>query len=131
MKMLFDSLKKELLQARIAKNQFKIDLISYLIGECSRNEKSPSDDVVIKKLKAYKTSVAQMSDDKTKQEVEYIDSFLPVKQEMSEDELRQICLTLKDNGQNTIKDVMVYFKQNHSGQYDGNVLRQVFQNLEK
>lgn len=127
--MLFDQLKNELLQARKNKDQFKIDLISYLIGECARLEKQPSDDVVVKKLKTYKTSVAQMTDEKTLKEVAFIDNFLPVVQEMSDEQIKSICEQLKANGTVAIKDVMVHFKHNYAGQYDGNKLRIIFQGI--
>ncbi len=127
--MLFDQLKNELLQARKNKDQFKIDLVSYLIGECARLEKQPSDDVVVKKLKTYKTSVAQMIDEKTLKEVAFIDNFLPVVQEMSDEQIKSICEHLKANGTVAIKDVMVFFKQNHAGLYDGNKLRVIFQSI--
>ena len=127
--MLFDQLKNELLQARKNKDQLKIDLISYLIGECSRNDKQPSDEIVTKKLKAYKTSVAQMTDEKTLGEIAYIDDFLPIVVELSDEELKDICVKLKDQGIVTVKDVMVHFKQNYAGQYDGNKLRIICQGI--
>jgi len=127
--MLFEKLKNILLQARKDKDQPTIDFVSYLIGECSRNEKQPSDEAIIKKLKTYKTSVAQMSDEKTKIEVSFIDNFLPDVQEMSDEQITDICAGLKATGVTAIKDVMIHFKQNYAGLYDGNKLRIIFQNM--
>ena len=70
-----------------------------------------------------------MTDEKTLEEVAYIDGFLPVVVELSDEELKDICVKLKDQGIVTIKDVMVHFKHNYAGQYDGNKLRIIFQGI--
>ena len=43
--------------ARIARNGVLSDLWGYLIGECTRNEKEPSDEVVLRVLEKFVNSL--------------------------------------------------------------------------
>ena len=73
--------------ARVARNGVLSDLWGYLIGECTRNEEEPSDEVVLRVLEKFVNSMPVV-DEKSKQEVEAVRGLLPEK--LGEDAIRVI-----------------------------------------
>ena len=55
-----------------------VDLWGYLIGECTRNEKEPSDEVVLRVLEKFVNSMPVV-DEKSKLEVDAVRVLLPEK----------------------------------------------------
>ena len=113
--------------ARVARNGVLSDLWGYLIGECTRNEKEPSDEVVLRVLEKFVNSMPVV-DEKSRLEVEAVRGLLPVK--LGEDAIRVIVKEFLLNrvnsmGNVTIGMVMGYFKENYAGQYDGGLLSRV------
>ena len=110
--------------ARIARNGVLSDLWGYLIGECTRNDKDPSDEVVMRVLEKFVNSMPVV-DDKSKLEVEAVRVLLPEK--LGEDAIRVIVkdFLLNADGNVTIGLVMSHFKERYAGQYDGGVLSRV------
>lgn len=110
--------------ARVARNGVLSDLWGYLIGECTRNEKEPSDEVVLRVLEKFVNSMPVV-DEKSRLEVEAVRGLLPVK--LGEDAIRVIVKEFLSNteGNVTIGMVMGYFKENYAGQYDGGLLSRV------
>ena len=107
--------------ARVARNGVLSDLWGYLIGECTRNEKEPSDEVVLRVLEKFVNSMPVV-DEKSKMEVEAVRGLLPEK--LDEGAIRVIVkeFLLNAVGNVTIGLVMGHFKEKYAGQYDGGVL---------
>ena len=104
--------------ARIARNGVLSDLWGYLIGECTRNDKDPSDEVVMRVLEKFVNSMPVVDDkSKSKLEVEAVRVLLPEK--LGEDAIRVIVkdFLLNADGNVTIGLVMSHFKERYAGQY--------------
>ena len=103
-------------------------LLGVLLGEIDRlpipRTQSPSKDqiyAIIKKL--YEGAELLASKDwseEAKIEYAYLKDF--IKQQLSEEEIRKI---ISESGLNQIGPIMAYFKNYHSGQYDGKLVSQI------
>lgn len=103
-------------------------LLGVLLGEIDRlpipRTQSPSKDqiyTILKKL--YEGAELLASKDwseEAKIEYAYLKDF--IKQQLSEEEIRKI---ISESGLNQIGPIMAYFKNYHSGQYDGKLVSQI------
>ena len=103
-------------------------LLGVLLGEIDRlpipRTQSPSKDqiyAIVKKL--YEGAELLASKDwseEAKIEYAYLKDY--IKQQLSEEEIRQI---ISKSGLNQIGAIMTYFKNYHSGQYDGKLVSQI------
>ena len=109
-------------------NPIIYSLLGVLLGEIDRlpipRTQSPSKDqiyAIVKKL--YEGAELLASKDwseEAKIEYAYLKDY--IKQQLSEEEIRQI---ISKSGLNQIGAIMTYFKNYHSGQYDGKLVSQI------
>ena len=101
-------------------------LLGVVLGELDRlpipRTQSPSKEQiygVIKKLHEAAKEMREMNPE-ADQEYMYLKDY--IKQQLSEEEIRQI---ISKSGLTQIGPIMTYFKNYHSGQYDGKLVSQI------
>ena len=135
---MFEELKKNLLSSRKNGHTIKKNLLSTLIGECSKDNKSPSDEQVITTIKSFLKKNKQLQEDCKKVdnmnclttaliEEEILVSFMP--KQLDEQEIRDIIATRIDNGDNNLGVIMKFFKTHYEGLYDGAIVSRITKEL--
>ena len=137
---LYETLKQDRIQAMKNRQTLERDLLSTLVGqielESSKNIKyvPKSDEHVIAVLKKFiddcKFNI-QQNDSKIDiytQELSVLEKYLP--SQLNEDQIQTIIRSTFDNLEAKDKGrVMKFFKDNHSGLYDGKLVSSVFEKL--
>lgn len=133
---ILEKIKKQKLEAQISRHSHKNSFLGLVLGEILklRSAKNPVDlitdshvfPILERMLKDIKTTLGLLppSDSRIENlliEKEILESYLPKK--MSLKEIEEI---LEKNNFQDLKSVMMYFKENYSGKYDGKVLQGVF-----
>ena len=103
-------------------------LLGVLLGELDRlpipRTQSPSKDQIYGVVKKLYESAEYLSErdlsEEAKIEYAYLKDF--IKQQLSEEEIRKI---ISESGLKQIGPIMAYFKNYHSGQYDGKLVSQI------
>lgn len=121
-----DKLKSMLIEARKEKNTDQIGLLSYLIGECTRNNKSPDSAEVSKTLTKFVNTMKVNEDDKSLSEIRFVESLLPKLMSPEETEA-----AVRQSGASDIGKVMRYFKENFAGKYDGKLAKDIAERIIK
>ncbi|MGH2576101.1 MAG: GatB/YqeY domain-containing protein [Ignavibacteria bacterium] len=125
--MLFDDIKKDLMESKKVKDILKSNLLSTLYSDIysiSKSGKELTDEDSYKVIKKFiknvnetlSLEIPENSRSKYLAEKEILESYLP--KQLSREEIDKIVSEQLDSGK-TIKDIMVYFKENYSGHYDG------------
>lgn len=128
--MYFEKLKENLMNARLNKDSKRIELYSYLLGQVTLKNKSPSDDEIFKCIKAYVKSLKNVSTDKKDYlekcdfEISELDNFMP--KQLTDIEIKTILNSFESSD---FKNVTKYFVENHTGQYNPGDLRKVWVEL--
>ena len=107
-------------------NPVVYSLLGVVLGELDRlpipRTQSPSKDQiygVVKKLYEAAKEMREMNPE-ADQEYMYLKDY--IKQQLSEEEIRKI---ISESGLKQIGPIMAYFKNYHSGQYDGKLVSQI------
>jgi hypothetical protein len=119
-----DKLKAMLIEARKEKNTDRISLVSYLIGECTRNNKTPDAADVSKTLTKFVNTMKVNTDSKSLAEIQFVESLLP--KLMSTDELESAVRAMNVNNIGTI---MRQLKENFAGKYDGKLAKEIAERI--
>lgn len=111
MKMLYDKINKNLTQARKARDQFSVTLLSTVKGELGRiSDGKPeklTDDQIIKKIRTIVEGIelsGEQSGTINQRELDILDFYLP--QMLSEEQVKTFVENMiKDTGAETLKDI--------------------------
>ncbi len=125
--MLIETIRKDMQNAKLAKETVKANLLSTLYAEIftqskSGKEMTEEDEIkIIRKFvkNADETLAFDVSDEakaKLHEEKKILESYLP--KQMSKDEIEKIVGSLVAEGR-TMKEIMPYFKEKYNGMYDG------------
>ncbi len=131
--MLMDSIRKDMFEAKKAKDTVKANLLSTLFSEIftlskSGKELAAEDELKIirKFLKNIDETLAFDIPDSTKTKLNtekgILEGYLP--QQLSKEEIEKIVADLVADGKG-MKDIMPYFKENYSGKYDGRTVSEI------
>ena len=96
-------------------------LLGTVIGELDRISKNPTEIECIEVIKKMIESLKFMSSIQAQNEIKILEQFLP--QQLTEDQIESI---IKKEEFQSIKDCMTFFKEKHSGLYDGKVVSNTF-----
>lgn len=131
--MIFDKLKEDIKEAMKSGEILKRDLIRTLAGDCSKNDKSPSDEACIAMIKKFKKNaeetqkvLASGSDikvndfNKLTEEIKILESYLP--KQMDENEIQLVIAACILTGTIGMGPIQKHFKENFAGTYDGALL---------
>lgn len=131
--MLFDKLKKDRIQAMKDGKKSVSGLLGVVIGDSSKNDKDPSDDVVLATIKSFLKKIDEVlqavecgSPDYQKYyaEKEILDAYLP--QQLSIEGLRTaVKYAVEFDGATNMGAVMKYLVANHKDRYDGKLASQM------
>ncbi len=131
MSKILEEMRSQYIQSMKNKDNLRKNLLSTLIGMIEQ-EKKPNidltDNMVLDKINSFKKKaieLIQIYEDKgnieqlkdAQDELDIINSYLP--KQLSVDEMNKI---ISDNNLSSKKDIMQFFKQNYSNQYDGKTL---------
>ena len=101
-------------------------LLGVVLGELDRlpipRTQSPSKDQIYGMVKKLYEAAKEMREMNPEADQEYMYLKDYIKQQLSEEEIRQI---ISKSGLNQIGAIMTYFKSYHSGQYDGKLVSQI------
>lgn len=115
-----EQLRADMITALKARESEKKSFIGFVIGEVTKESKSPDDNYVISKIKKLLANAKELGQTT---EVEVLEKYVPA--QLSADKLTSIVSELKETDGLTPKDmgkVMGHFKTNYAGLYDGRVL---------
>lgn len=121
-----NELKSMLIEARKEKNTTQVGLLSYLIGECTRNTKEPSSAEVVKTLTKFVNSMKVNTDAKSISEIAFVESLLP--RLMSETEIE---IEIRAAGVSDVGGTMRMFKEKFAGKYDGKQVKEIAERIIK
>lgn len=135
--MLLERIRKEMMQAKIAKDTVRSNLLSTLYAEIftlskSGKELTEEDEIkVIKKFikNAEETLALDIPDaarEKLITEKSILESYLP--SQLSDAEIEKTVTILVTEGKQ-MKDIMAYFKENYAGRYDGRKVNEMVKKL--
>lgn len=134
----FNELRLRLTEARKARDEFTVGILSTLIGELSANakmvdgQKTVTEEEVTQHLKKHVKKLeetigikiergASPTDIDEELEKRFVEQFLP--SQMAED---QILAALTASQAKSIGEFMAFMKKNHAGQYDGRLASDLF-----
>lgn len=131
--MLIDKIRKDMQQAKIAKETVKSNLLSTLYAEIftqSKSGKEMTEDDEFKIIRKFiKNADETLSFDITEEargklteEKKILEAFLPA--QLSKDEIEKIVSSLVAEGK-TMKEIMPYFKEKYNGLYDGRTVSEL------
>jgi uncharacterized protein YqeY len=130
---LMERIRADQLQARKAKDETAIGLLTALKGEADRvgkdagNRETTEEEAIAmvqKFLKNARETMGLAPSDKIAAEIKILEAYLP--QQMSQDELREVVLVIRrENPSANMGIVMKHLKDNYGGRYDGKVASQV------
>lgn len=131
--MLIDKIRKDMQQAKIAKETVKSNLLSTLYAEIftqSKSGKEITEDDEFKIIRKFiKNADETLSFDITEEargklteEKKILEAYLPA--QLSKDEIEKIVSSLVAEGK-TMKEIMPYFKEKYNGLYDGRTVSEL------
>lgn len=131
--MLIDKIRKDMQQAKIAKETVKSNLLSTLYAEIftqSKSGKEMTEDDEFKIIRKFiKNADETLSFDITEEargklteEKKILEAYLPA--QLSKDEIEKIVSGLVAEGK-TMKEIMPYFKEKYNGLYDGRTVSEL------
>ncbi len=131
--MLIDKIRKDMQQAKIAKETVKSNLLSTLYAEIftqSKSGKEITEDDEFKIIRKFiKNADETLSFDITEEargklteEKRILEAYLPA--QLSKDEIEKIVSSLVAEGK-TMKEIMPYFKEKYNGLYDGRTVSEL------
>ena len=124
--MLFDTIKKDQIQARKSKSQTKVSILTTLIGDleslAKRENCQITDDLVVRTCKKFlsnnnetiKVVTDSSQKDMLAEENTYLEVYVP--KQMNEGELRVVLETVRGK---SLGEIMKFLKEIYNGQYDG------------
>lgn len=130
--MIFDNLKKDRIQAMKDGRKNVSGLLGVVIGDSSKDDKNPSDDVVLATIKSFLKKIGEVlqavecgSPDYQKYEAEkeILEAYLP--QQLSVEGLKSAIGYAIADGATNLGGVMKYLVTNHKDRYDGKVASQL------
>jgi uncharacterized protein len=135
--MIIDQIKTDRIQAMKDKDAAKKDLLGVLIAECTRNVKQPGDEFVISVVKKMHQNAhdnwERMSgtDDirmgRYLQEEITLNGYIPA--QLSPEAIEASVKHSITLGATSIRDVIVYFKENFEGRFDGKTVSETAKRL--
>ncbi|MCC6864711.1 MAG: GatB/YqeY domain-containing protein [Ignavibacteria bacterium] len=131
--MLIEKIRKDMQQAKIAKETVKANLLSTLYAEIftySKRGKQMTEDDEFKIIRKFiknadETLSLNISDDaktKLQEEIKILEQYLPA--QLSNEKIEEIVISLISEGKG-IKDIMPFFKANYNGLYDGKTVSEL------
>lgn len=131
--MLIDKIRKDMQQAKIAKETVKSNLLSTLYAEIftqSKSGKEMTEDDEFKIIRKFiKNADETLSFDITEEargklteEKKILEAYLPA--QLSKDEIEKIVSGLVAEGK-TMREIMPYFKEKYNGLYDGRTVSEL------
>lgn len=128
-----EQVSNDLKQSMKDKNMVKLNILRVLKAEIERNEQTTngkielSDTDIIKQVKKMIEGIKQSTNDIN--EINILDNYLP--KQLTIEEIKFIIepwVKYEDKNQ-TLREIMQYFKTNHNGLYDGKVLSNLIKEL--
>jgi uncharacterized protein YqeY len=127
---LIEKISADFLSAYKNKEMDKKDFLGLLKSEVTRDEKLPSDSIVISKIKSMIKS-AESTNSLTDMELSILQQYLPA--QMSESDLTEVINNfMLSNGIKSIKEmgkVMGWLKSEYGGKYDGAIASNIIKNI--
>lgn len=135
--MLIETIRKDMLEAKKAKETVKANLLSTLFSEIftlSKSGKELTEEDEIKIIRKFiknidetiKLQIPEVTRVKLVQEKQILESYLP--KQLSSEETEKIVSELVKQGK-TIKEIMPYFKEKYSGMYNGKTVSDTIKRL--
>lgn len=129
--MKIEDLKAKLLDARKARDSRKVEILSTVLGNLTSNAKlvdgvkTVSEDEVMvylkKHIKGLEESISYLATKEAREELEYLQGFLP--KQLTREELEQICEAAGMKG--NVGSFMKLLKEKFPSQYDGKLASEV------
>lgn len=131
--MLIDKIRKDMQQAKIAKETVKSNLLSTLYAEIFTQSKSGKEMTeedefkIIRKFiknadETLSFDITEEARGKLTEEKKILEAYLPA--QLSKDEIEKIVSSLVAEGK-TMKEIMPYFKEKYNGLYDGRTVSEL------
>ena len=131
--MLIEIIRKDMQNAKLAKETVKANLLSTLYAEIftqSKSGKEMTEDDEFKIIRKFiknadETLSFQITDEakaKLHEEKKILGAYLPA--QLSNEEIEKIVTELVGEGK-TMKEIMPYFKEKHNGLYDGRLVSEL------
>ncbi len=131
--MLIEIIRKDMQNAKIAKETVKANLLSTLYAEIftqSKNGKEMNEEDELKIIRKFMKNadetlsfdISEDAKNKLNEEKKILEAFLP--EQMSTEEIENIVTELIAEGK-TMKEIMPYFKEKHQGLYDGRAVSEI------
>lgn len=135
--MLMDTIRKDMFEAKKAKDTVKSNLLSTLFAEIftiSKSGKEMTEEDELKIIRKFLKNIDETialdipAETKTKLETErgILTAYLPL--QMTGEEINKIVSQMVSDGK-TMKDIMPFFKENFSGRYDGKTVSEAVKKL--
>lgn len=127
-------LREDSISALRVKDDVRKNLLRTLIGDCCKETKEPDDAKCVSIIKSFLKTInekvfPELEEhtthwDKVITEREILESYLP--KQLTEKEIKTIIANLVVATESLqLKDVMVFFKKNFEGQYDGGLVSKI------
>ena len=126
MKTLKEKINSDFMVAFKNKEMDKKNFLGLIKGEIQLQEGrgvESTDENILIVLKKLEKSLNQNGDENSKKELEYLSPYMP--KMMSEDEIRNIIINLKEEGLNNLGQIMGEFNKNFKGKADNKLVSQV------
>ena len=131
--MLLDDIRKDMFNAKKDKDTLKANLLSTLFSEMfliTKSGKPYTEEDFIKVIKKFTKNIdetlnLEIPEEKKvqlKKEKEILETYLP--KQLSKEEIEKIVTEMLGSGKQ-MKDIMQFFKENHSGMYDGRTVSEM------
>ena len=132
MKKLKEKINSDFMVAFKNKEMDKKNFLGLIKGEIQLQEARGIESIdknVLVILKRLEKSLIQNGDENSKKELEYLSPYMP--KMMSEDEIRNIIINLKENGMNNLGQIMGEFNKSYKGKADNKLVSQVAKEILK
>jgi uncharacterized protein YqeY len=132
MKTLKEKINSDFMVAFKNKEMDKKNFLGLIKGEIQLQEARGIESIdknVLVILKRLEKSLIQNGDENSKKELEYLSPYMP--KMMSEDEIRNIIINLKENGMNNLGQIMGEFNKSYKGKADNKLVSQVAKEILK
>ena len=131
--MLIETIRKDMQQAKIAKETVKANLLSTLYAEIftqSKSGKEMTEDDEFKIIRKFiknaddtiALGVAEEAVTKLNEEKKILEAYLPA--QLGREKIEEIVSGLIGEGK-TMKEIMPFFKENYNGLYDGRLVSEI------
>lgn len=121
-----EKINQDFLAAYKEKNMHKKTFLGVIKGEIDNLQGKGTEinyDSIMDILKTMEKSLKLTNNEQSLLELEYLKPYLP--KMLSEDEIIEIIVGLKEKGITSIKDVMIYFNGNYKGLVDNSVVAKI------